>query len=51
MASSIHCEHKEKTDLSQLIVIQLIIDAKNKARALPSKEIEKFFKCVKKGNT
>ena len=30
-------------------VIQLIMDAKNEARALPSKEIEKFFKCVKKG--
>ena len=30
-------------------VIQLIMDAKNEARALPSKEIEKFFKCVKQG--
>jgi hypothetical protein len=31
-------------------VIQLIMDAKNEARAIPAKEIEKFFKPVKKGN-
>jgi hypothetical protein len=26
------------------------MDAKNEARAIPAKEIEKFFKSVKKGN-
>jgi hypothetical protein len=26
------------------------MDAKNEARAIPAKEIEKFFKPVKKGN-
>jgi hypothetical protein len=31
-------------------VIQLIMDANNEARAIPAKEIEKFFKSVKKGN-
>ena len=31
-------------------VIQLIMDAENEARAIPAKEIEKFFKSVKKGN-
>ena len=31
-------------------IIQLIMDAKNEARAIPAKEIEKFFKSVKKGN-
>ncbi len=30
-------------------VIQLIMDAKNEARAIHSKDIEKFFKSVKKG--
>ena len=30
-------------------VIQLIMDAKNEARAIPSKEIEKFFTPVNKG--
>ncbi|XP_028407520.1 uncharacterized protein LOC114530130 [Dendronephthya gigantea] len=32
-------------------VIQLIMDAKNEAKAIPSKEIEKYFKSVKKGKT
>lgn len=30
-------------------VIQLIMDAKSEARAIPSKDIEKFFKTVNKG--
>lgn len=30
-------------------VIQLIMDARNEARAIPAKEIEKFFKPVKTG--
>ena len=31
-------------------VIQLIMDAKNEARAIPSRDIEKFFKTIKKGS-
>ena len=33
----------------QVSVIQLIMDAKSEARAIPSKDIEKFFKTVNKG--
>ena len=46
MVSLTHCGRKGKRPVS---VIQLIMDAKNEARAMPSK-IEKFFQSVKKGS-